>query len=70
MKVIKKYLNYTTKKAMNPNDYGVFLSWLIKHYSTATIDGLFYYVNSQGKEVMINDIVNEYLGKIHAKNER
>jgi hypothetical protein len=55
---------------MEANDYGLFLNWLIKHYSTATIDGLFCYVNSQDKEVMIKDIVNEYLGKIHAKNRR
>ena len=60
----------TTKKFMEANDYGLFLNWLIKHYSTATIDGLFCYVNSQDKEVMIKDIVNEYLGKIHAKNRR
>jgi len=55
---------------MKANDYGLFLSWLIKHYSTATVDGLFCYVNSQDKEVMIKDIVHEYLGKIHAKNRR
>jgi hypothetical protein len=59
-------LKNTTKKFMEANDYGVFLNWLIKHYSTATIDGLFCYVNSQDKEVMIKDIVNEYLVKIHA----
>jgi hypothetical protein len=57
---------HTIKKPMNPNDYGLFLNWLIKHYSTATVDGLFCYVNSQDKEVMIKDIVNEYLVKIHA----
>ena len=62
--------NNITKKPMNSNDYGLFLNWLIKHYSTATVDGLFCYVNSQDEEVMIKDIVNEYLGKIHAKNER
>lgn len=55
---------------MEANDYGVFLKWLIMHYSTATVNGLFCYVNSQDKEVMIKDIVNEYLVKIHAKNER
>lgn len=60
----------TIKKFMEANDYGLFLNWLIKHYSTATIDGLFCYVNSQDKEVMIKDIVNEYLVKIHAKNKR
>jgi hypothetical protein len=59
-------LKNTTKKFMKANDYGLFLNWLIKHYSTATIDGLFCYVNSQDKEVMIKDIVNEYLVKIHA----
>lgn len=61
------HLKNTTKKFMEANDYGLFLNWLIKHYSTATIDGLFCYVNSQDKEVMIKDIVNEYLVKIHAK---
>lgn len=52
---------------MKGNDYGLFLRWLIKNYSTATMDGLFCYVNSMDKEVTIKKIVDEYLLTIHAK---
>jgi ABC-type uncharacterized transport system substrate-binding protein len=37
-----------------------FLQWLLKHYSTTTIDGMFGYVDSMEKEVDIQTIIEHY----------
>jgi hypothetical protein len=39
---------------------GRFMNWFIKHYSTATIDGMFGWVDSMGREVTIKQILEEY----------
>lgn len=65
--MLRAHLTNTTRSYMKGNDYGLFLRWLIKNYSTATMDGLFCYVNSMDKEVTIKQIVDEYLLTIHAK---
>jgi hypothetical protein len=39
---------------------GQFMNWFIKHYSTATIDGMFGWVNSMNKEVTLKEIIDEY----------
>ena len=41
-------------------EIGLFMNWFIKHYSTATIDGMFGWVNSMGNEVSLKDIVDDY----------
>ena len=51
---------------MKEEQLGLFLNWFLKHYSTACKMGVFYYMNSMEKEVSIREIVDEYLGKIHA----
>ena len=40
--------------------HGLFLHWVIKHYSTETIDGMFAWVDSMGKEVTVREIVEHY----------
>ena len=42
---------------------GRFMNWFLKHYSTATIDGMFGYVNSMEQEVTIREILNHYFNK-------
>jgi len=39
---------------------GQFMNWFIKHYSTATIDGMFGWVNSMDKEVTLKEILDDY----------
>ncbi len=51
---------------MKEEELGQFLNWFLKHYSTACKMGVFFYMNSMEKEVSIREIVDEYLGKIHA----
>jgi hypothetical protein len=51
---------------MKEEELGQFLNWFLKYYSTSQKDGLFFYMNSMEKEVSIREIVDEYLGKIHA----
>lgn len=51
---------------MKKEELGLFLNWFLKYYSTSQKDGLFFYMNSMEKEVSIREIVDEYLGKIHA----
>lgn len=51
---------------MKEEELGLFLNWLIKHYSTSSKEGLMFYMDSMEKEVSIREIVDEYLGKIHA----
>lgn len=45
-----------------------FMNWFLKHYSTATIDGFFGYVNATGEEVKIEDILKEYKKSNNIKN--
>jgi len=45
---------------MTDRELALFLRWLIKHYSTTTIDGMFTYVNSVNKEVDIETIIEHY----------
>lgn len=40
---------------------GQFMNWFLRHYSTATIDGMFGYVDSMEKEVTIQEIIKEYI---------
>ena len=47
-------------------ELSIFLNWFIKHYSTSSKEGLMFYMDSMEKEVSIKQIVDEYLGKIHA----
>jgi len=47
-------------------ELGLFLNWFIKHYSTSSKEGLMFYIDSMENEVSIKQIVDEYLGKIHA----
>jgi len=44
---------------------GQFMNWFIKHYSTATIDGMFGWVNSMNKEVTLNEILEEYYNQTY-----
>lgn len=47
-------------------ELGIFLNWFIKHYSTSSKEGLMFYMDSMENEVSIKQIVDKYLGKIHA----
>jgi hypothetical protein len=47
-------------KEMEFRQHGLFLHWVIKHYSTETIDGMFAWVDSMGKEVTVREIVEHY----------
>ena len=42
---------------------GRFMNWFLKHYSTATIDGMFGYVNSMEQEVTIREILDDYFNR-------
>jgi len=37
-----------------------FMNWFIRHYSTATIDGMMGYVDSMDREVTLKDILDDY----------
>ena len=45
---------------MTDKEIALLLRWLLKHYSTFTIDGMFGYVDSIGRETSTEDIVNHY----------
>jgi hypothetical protein len=45
---------------MTDRELALFLRWLIKHYSTTAIDVMFGYVDSMGKEVDIETIIQHY----------
>lgn len=62
MKRMKNGISLTDKK----QELGLFLNWFIKHYSTSSKAGMMYYMDSMEKEVSIREIVDAYLGKIHA----
>ena len=50
------------KRELEKKQYeiGVFMNWFIKHYSTATIDGMLGYVDSMDNEVTLKEIIKEY----------
>jgi hypothetical protein len=48
---------------MTDKELALFLRWLLKHYSTTTIDGMFGYVDSIGREVDIEQIIRHYKSK-------
>jgi hypothetical protein len=48
---------------------GRFMNWFLKHYSTATIDGMFGYVNSMEQEVTIREILDHYFNKEQILNQ-
>ena len=48
---------------------GRFMNWFLKHYSTATIDGMFGYVNSMEQEVTIREILDDYFNKEQILNQ-
>lgn len=61
---------YNLKESENitPEEYtyqqfGQFMNWFIKHYSTATIDGMFGWVDSMEKEVTLKEILDHYFNK-------
>ena len=47
-------------KEIEYRQFGLFMNWLIKHYSTATIDGMFGWVNAMNEEVTIKEILDDY----------
>lgn len=47
-------------KEMEMYQHGLFLHWFVKHYETATIDGMFGFVDAMGKEVTVKEIVDHY----------
>ena len=49
------------------NQIGQFMNWFIKHYSTATIDGMFGWVNSMDEEVTLKEILDEYYNQTYNK---
>ena len=46
---------------------GQFMNWFIKHYSTATIDGMFGWVNSMDEEVTLKEILDDYYNQTYNK---
>ena len=50
-------------KQMEIRQTGLFMNWFIKHYSTATIDGMFGWVNAMNEEVTIKEILDDYYKK-------
>ena len=50
------------KRELEKKQYeiAVFMNWFIKHYSTATIDGMLGYVDSMDNEVTLKEIIKEY----------
>lgn len=46
---------------MNDKELALFLRWLLKHYSTEIVyNGMFTYVDSLGREVNIETIIEHY----------
>ena len=55
------YLAYEQAKEREKHQHGLFLNWAIKHYSTmTTTDGMFGWVDSMGKEVTVQEILDQY----------
>lgn len=52
-------------KPMEMYQHGLFLHWFVKHYETATIDGMFGFVDATGKEVTVKEIVDHYYNETY-----
>jgi hypothetical protein len=57
-------------KEMEKRQIGLFLNWVIKHYSTETIDYMFAWVDSMGKEVTIQQILEQYYTETYTNESR
>jgi hypothetical protein len=57
-------------KEMEKRQIGLFLNWVIKHYSTETIDYMFAWVDSMGKEVNIQQILEHYYNETYGNNTK
>jgi len=65
---LKWYIyNYFLEK--EKEQIGQFMNWFIKHYSTATIDGMFGWVNSMDEEVTLKEILEEYYNQTYNQNK-
>ena len=63
---IEEYIRKNLTPIELPSDeeiIGRFMNWFLKHYSTATIDGFFGYVNALEEEVSIKEILDDYLNQ-------
>jgi hypothetical protein len=59
--ISKEYFDlFEQAKQMEKEQIGQFMNWFIKHYSTATIDGMFGWVDSMEKEVTLKEILDDY----------
>ena len=58
----RNFLEGLRKEALvkEKEQIGQFMNWFIKHYSTATIDGMFGWVNSMDEEVTLKEILDDY----------
>lgn len=45
---------------LDKQELGRFLRWVLKHYDSVVIDGMFCYVDSMGVEVTIDKIIEHY----------
>jgi hypothetical protein len=45
---------------LDRQELGRFLRWVLKHYDTVVIDGMFCYMDSMGVEVSIEHIIEHY----------
>ena len=45
---------------MTDKELGLFLNWFIKHYNTAGMHNLVYYINANDEEVSIAEIIEHY----------
>ena len=58
---------YEQAKQMEREKHGLFLHWFVKHYETATIDGMFGFVDATSKEVTVKEIVDHYYNETYGK---
>jgi hypothetical protein len=59
--------DFEQAKEMEFRHHGLFLHWVIKHYSTETVDGMFAWVDSMGKEVTVREILKHYYKETNRK---
>ena len=57
-------------KQIEKEQHGLFLHWFVKHYETATIDGMFGFVDAMGKEVTVREIVDHYYNETYGNATR
>ena len=53
-------LNFKKQIKFKDRELALFLRWILKNYSTSTINGMFGYVDSMGREVDIETIIDHY----------